>query len=177
MDENFFYPLYKEFDNAFFSKLKVAVVKGVEFRGDDKEKERFIKDLLVLQLIQDYRKHLKIVYKSMYGSDVNISKINQATDRLNFDFDTSWAVFKVEQELVKMGKNLLKHDLKLEGSNRRFNEFILRYLISVWLVDWIGPLYAILKMIETNKYILNLREVNKLLALWDFTRIFKNANN
>ena len=58
------------------------------------------------------------------------------------------------------------------GTDEEFNEFALRYLISIWLIDWEGPLYVLLQL--TKKGIVNLHELNDVLSMWDFTKIFDN---
>jgi hypothetical protein len=171
MKYEYFYPLYEQFDKDFFNKLKLAAAGNFVFSGTQEDKQNFLKDLLILQLIKDYRKHLKIVFKYL-DIKTDIEKINHDASKINFGFNTSWAKSKVEKELVAMGKKLIKAEIRLEGSDKKFNEFILRYLVSIWLVDWTGPLYAILKKLENDQYILDLREMNKILALWDFTGIF-----
>lgn len=52
---NLFYPLYDEFDRKFFAKLKIGVQNGFRFIGDKEEKVFFLKSLLVLQMLKDYR--------------------------------------------------------------------------------------------------------------------------
>ena len=42
--------------------------------------------------------------------------------------------------------------------------------ISIWLVDWAGPCFAILKVTEDG--IFDLKKCNEILTLWDFTGIF-----
>lgn len=173
MRDEYFYPLYEQLDKDFFNKLKFAVKEGFAFRGSDEDKQKFVKDLLVLQLIKDYRKHLRIIWK-YFDRDVDVAAINREASAINFGFDASWVFFKAEKELILLGKKLTKMDLKFEGSDKKFNEFVLRYLISIWLVDWSGPLYVILKKIEEDEGIVDLRELNKILSLWDFTGIFNN---
>ncbi len=171
MDEKLFYPLYKDFDKKFFRRLKFAVKNKYEFLGNDDEKSQFFTDLVVLQLIKDYRKHLEIVDKNL-SINTSIERINEETKHINFDFDTSWVSFKHEQEIINLAKKMPVKKFVLDGTVQGFNEFVLRYLFSIWLVDWQGPLYAILKYIE-NKKTIELKELNKILKLWDFTKIFK----
>jgi len=175
MKDEYFYPLYEQFDKDIFNSLKMAVKEGYSFSGDQKNKEKFFKDLILLQLVKDYRKHLKILVK-YFGRDTELAKINAAALKVNFTFDKSWAVFKAEKELITMAKEFEKQALTFEGSNKKFDEFVLRYLISIWLADWTGPLYAILKKIKNDNYTIDLRELNKILNLWDFTGIFNSEN-
>jgi hypothetical protein len=175
MKDEYFYPLYEQFDKDFFNKLKLAIINGFVFSGTQEEKQQFIKDLLNLQLIKDYRKHLKIIFKHL-DKKIDIAAINHDAVKVNFNFNNTRAKFKVEKELLVMGKRLAKADIRLEGSDKRFNEFLLRYLCSIWLVDWAGPLYAIFRKLGSDQYILDLREMNKILALWDFTGIFNFKN-
>jgi hypothetical protein len=171
MMDKYFYPLYEKFDKDFFNKLKLAVQSDFAFHGGQSDKGKFVKDLLILQLIKDYRKHLKIICKHL-DKKTDINLINGGTSKINFSFDTSWVDFKIEKEMISMAKRLKNADLTFKGSDKKFNEFVLRYLLTIWLADWIGPLYAILKKTENDKYIFDLRELNKLLSLWDFTGIF-----
>lgn len=172
MNENLFYPLYKDFDKKFFRKLKEATKNKYEFIGDDREKEKFLKDLIVLQLIKNYRKHLQVIDEYLLRQ-TDLLEINKQTRNLDFEFDTTWVTFKVEQELVDLARGLKTTELTLIGNDENYDEFVLRYLLSIWLVDWQGPLYAILKYIE-NKKTIEIKELNKILKLWDFTEIFKD---
>ena len=75
-----------------------------------------------------------------------------------------------DKEMGRLAKKLFSSPLKIIGSARQFDEFVLRYLISIWLVDWEGPLYALLQSTKNGKA--NLNELNTILALWDFKKIF-----
>lgn len=174
MNEQYFYPLYKEFDKNFFEQLKIAIEKQVQFKGSETDKQKFMKDLLMLQLIRDYRKHLKIIYKFLDQPYIEIPQINELTKANDFAFNTKWVIFKVEKDIISMAKRLKNQDIQIDGSNRQFDEFVLRYLATIWLVDWTGPIYAILKLLNNKKYIFDPREANRLLVNWDFTNIFNN---
>ena len=171
ISQKFFYPLYKDFEKKHFAKLLDAVKKKYEFVGGKDDKIFFIKSLLYYQLItKDYRKILVILDKHL-SPRTDIAKINSLIKQTRFETDLSWVKWLYEKEMIKLVNKLWRSkDMKIIGSSSQFNEFILRYLISIWLVDWAGPCFAVLKLNE--KRILDLKKANKILSLWDFTKIF-----
>ena len=172
MKQELFYPLYEDFDKKFFEKLKIAVDEKYEFVGSDNDKIFFTKCLFYYQLlVKDYRKLLEILYENL-SEKTNIRHINEIVKTTAFDSDSSWLTWKSEREMVDLVEVFYESDVKIVGTDKQFDEFVLRYLVSVWLVDWQGPLYA--SLILTKDKVINLSEINKVLSLWDFTRIFKD---
>ena len=171
LSQKFFYPLYHNFDQKLFLKLKKAVKNKYEFIGSEKDKIFFIQCLFYYQLLnKNYRQQLKIIYKNLEPK-TNLAEINQLTKKTTFKKDFSWVNWKTEKEMIKLVNKFWKDKkIKLIGTNQQFNEFILKYLVSIWLVDWSAPLYALL--IETKKGTINLKNCNKILSYWDFTDIF-----
>ncbi len=172
-NENLFYPLYKPFDKEMFGKLKKTVSEGCEFEGSNGDKQYFVKALLVFQLIHDYRAQLEIVNRYL-SKKVGLKQLNQEMQEFKFEIDRSWAVFKSQIEMIDNAKEVFSKDLTIMGNKFEYNEFVLRYLISIWLADWEGPLFAVLRKLKADNYTLKLNELNSLLSLWDFTSIFKN---
>lgn len=172
LSQKFFYPLYHDFDKRLFLKLKKAIKNKHQFIGTKKDKIFFIQCLFYYQLLnKDYRQQLKIIYKNLKPK-TDILKINKLIKNIDFKKNLSWVIWKNEKEMVELTNKFWKNKkIKLIGTDKQFNEFILRYLISVWLIDWSAPLYALL--IETKKSIINLKNCNKILSYWDFTNIFK----
>ena len=169
MKQGYFYPLYKPFDRQLFKKLQKAVKEKYKFTGNTKEKTFFIKCLFYYQLIRDYRAPLIIINKNLKKS-TSLTKINQETKKVDFTLDLSWVNFKHEKEMVKYAQEFSKAKIKIIGTDPEFDEFVLRYLVSIWLADWQGPLFAMLQ--ATKDKTVNLKTLNKLLELWDFTNIF-----
>ncbi len=173
LSQKFFYPLYHTFEQKLFVKLLGAVKKNYKFIGSDEEKIFFVKTLFYYQLInKDYRKHLHIIYRNL-SPKTNIGKINELTRKIEFEKDLSWITWLFEKDMVKLvNKFWCRKKIKFVGNDAQFNEFILRYLVSIWLVGWAGPLYALL--IATRDEEMDFKECNKILSLWDFTGVFKN---
>ncbi len=171
LTQEFFYPLYKDFDQKYFAKLVDAVKNEYEFTGSKGEKIFFLKSLFYYQLItKDYRKLLIILDENL-SSKTDIAKINNLIRESKFETDLSWIKWLYEKEMIKLVNKLWRSkNLKFVGDDLQFNEFILRYLVSIWLVDWAGPCFAILRATENE--IFNLKECNEILNLWDFTKIF-----
>lgn len=169
LTQKFFYPLYKSFDTNFFASLQKAIKDKYSFIGDDRDKVFFAKSLLCLQMIKDYRAPLRTIKKNL-AKKTDLKNINADIEASKFELDYSWAVWGHEKEMGRLAKKLLGSNLKIVGTDKEFDEFVLRYLISIWLVDWEGPLYALLVSTKNGKA--DLKEMNKILALWDFTKIF-----
>ncbi len=172
LSQKFFYPLYYDFDKRLFLKLKKGVKNKYQFIGTKKDKIFFIQCIFYYQLLnKDYRQQLKIISKNL-KLKTDISNINKSIKNINFKKDFSWVVWKYEKEMAELASKFWKNrKIKLIGTDKQFNEFILRYLISIWLIDWSAPLYALL--IETKSGTINLKNCNKILSYWDFTNIFK----
>jgi hypothetical protein len=167
--QNFFYPLIDEFDRDFFTSLQKAVKGKYTFVGDDNEKVFFVKSLLCFQMLKDYRTPLRAINENL-TKKTDLKTINDAIKSKGFVIDYSWAVWTRDKEMGRLAKKLFSSPFKIIGSTQQFDEFVLRYLISIWLVDWEGPLYALLQSTKNGKA--NLNELNKILGLWDFTKIF-----
>ena len=168
-DEKLFYPLFGQFEKKFFPKLKHAVAKGYHFEGSKKEKIFFFKTLLSLQMLKDYRAPLVAIDNNL-DSVTQLKSINDEIKRRNFQLDFSWVIWRHERMMARLARELLNREINLVGSSVDYNEFVLRYLVSIWLVDWEGPLYVLLQLTRFDN--VNLRMLNKALALWDFTGIF-----
>lgn len=169
LNESIFYPLYDDFDKDFFEKLKIAIKNKYSFKGDSEEKEYFIKTLLCLQMLKDYRAPLEAIAQNIQ-EEIDLKTINDQIRSKDYAIDSSWAVWKRDKIMGELAKKLYDSEIKIVGTDEGFDEFVLRYLVSIWLVDWEGPLYAILQLTKSGK--INLRELNGLLKLWDFTRLF-----
>lgn len=167
--QKFFYPLIDEFDRIFFASLQKAVKEQYTFVGDDDEKVFFVKSLLCFQMLKDYRTPLYAINDNL-TKKTSLKTINDAIRSKEFIIDYSWAVWTRDKDMGRLAKKLFSSPLEIVGTNEEFNEFVLRYLISIWLVDWEGPLYALLQSTKDGKA--NLDELNKILSLWDFTKIF-----
>ena len=158
-----------EFDRIFFASLKKAVKNHYNFIGTNDEKVFFVKSLLCFQMLKDYRAPLHAINDNLTKKTI-LKVINDAIKSNKFVIDYSWAVWTRDKEMGRLAKKLFSSPLKIVGTDEKFNEFVLRYLISIWLVDWEGPLYALLQSTKDGKA--NLDELNKILSLWDFTKIF-----
>ena len=169
LTQNFFYPLIDEFDRSFFANLQKAVKERYTFVGDDKEKVFFVKSLLCFQMLKNYRAPLYAINDNL-TKKTSLKSINDIIRSKEFVIDYSWAVWTRDKDMGRLAKKLFSSPFKIVGTDEEFNEFVLRYLISIWLVDWEGPLYALLQSTKDGKA--NLSELNKILSLWDFTKIF-----
>ena len=167
--QKFFYPLIDEFDRNFFASLQKAVKERYIFVGDDDEKVFFAKSILCFQMLKDYRAPLYAINDNL-AKKTSLKAINDIIKSKEFVIDYSWAVWTRDKDMGRLAKKLFSSPLEIIGTNEEFNEFVLRYLISIWLVDWEGPLYALLQSTKDGK--VNLDELNKILSLWDFTKIF-----
>ena len=171
ISQKFFYPLYYDFDKKFFNKLNKGVKEKQSLVGSGEDKIFFIKSLFYYQLInKEYRKSLEIIHDNLTPK-TDIKKINKLIKTIEFKEDLSWVNWLNEKEMIKLVKKFWRHKkIKIIGTNKQFDEFVLRYLISVWLVDWGAPLFALLQ--STKDGIINLKECNQILSFWDFTKIF-----
>jgi len=169
LTQNFFYPLIDKFDRNFFASLQKAVKENYVFVGTDEEKVFFVKSLLCFQMLKDYRAPLYAINDNL-TKKTSIKVINDIIKSKEFAIDYSWAVWTRDKDMGRLAKKLFSSPLKIVGTDEEFNEFVLRYLTSIWLVDWEGPLYALLQSTKNGKA--NLNELNKILSLWDFTKIF-----
>jgi len=170
MQEKHFYPLYKQFDRKFFGKLRLAIKNNYKFTGDQEDKRLFVKYLIYYQLnSKDYRQNLKIVNKQLKPI-TDIKKINRWIEKVKFNKDTSWAIFSIDKDLIKLAKKFYRSKTKLISAGKDYNEFILRYLVSLWLAGWQAPLYPLLIEMQTGK--IDLKKLNKILSLFDLTKIF-----
>ena len=169
LTQKFFYPLYKQFEKDFFASLLNAINENYSFIGNEEDKVFFVKCLLCLQMIKDYRAPLESIKENL-SKKTDLKIINDAIKSKEFIIDYSWAVWTHEKEMGRLAKNLFSSPLEIIGTNEEFNEFVLRYLISIWLVDWEGPLYALLQSTKDGK--VNLDELNTIISLWDFIKIF-----
>ena len=120
-------------------------------------------------MLQDYRRPLQTVKKHL-AKKTDLKTINKEIKSMDFKIDYSWAIRGRDKDMGQLAKKFFKSNPKIIGTDKEFNEFILRYLLSIWLIDWEGPLYALL--LSTKNNIINLKELNDILALWDFTEIF-----
>ena len=152
-----------------------AIKNKYEFIGSEEDKVSFVKSLFYYQLMtKDYRKILVILDKNL-SPKISIPKINDLVRETRFETDLSWIKWLYEKEMITLVKKFWQsNNLRLVGNHLQFNEFVLRYLVSIWLVDWAGPCFAILKATEDE--VLNLNECNEILDLWDFTKIFASYN-
>ncbi len=164
-----FYPLIHKFDRDFFASIQRAVKEKYTFVGDDNEKIFFVKSLLCFQMLRNYRVPLYAI-KGNLAKKTELKIINSIIKTKNFKIDYSWAVWTRDKEMGRFAKKLFNSNLIIIGTNKEFDQFVLRYLISIWLVDWEGPLYVLLQLTKDGKA--NLDELSKALALWDFTKIF-----
>ena len=169
LTQKFFYPLIDEFDRIFFANLQKAVKERYTFVGDDEEKVFFVKSLLCFQILEDYRLPLYAINDNL-AKKTSLKFINDVIRSKEFIIDYSWAVWTRDKDMGRLAKKLFNSPLDIVGTDEEFNEFVLRYLISIWLVDWEGPLYALLQSTKDGKA--NLSELNQILSLWDFTKIF-----
>lgn len=169
LKQKFFYPLIEDFDKNFFKMLQVAVKERYEFVGNNEDKIFFIKTLLCFQILKDYRAPLHVIKKYL-RKKINLKIINEKIKAKNFEIDYSWAVWTRDKEMGKLAEKFFKSNPKIIGTDNEFNEFVLRYLVSIWLAGWEGPLYAILQSAKDGTVHLN--ELNEILSLWDFTKIF-----
>ena len=176
LTQKFFYPLYDKFDQNFFASLEKAVKLRYEFVGDNDEKVFFVKSLLCFQMLKDYRAPLYPIHDNL-TKKTDLKAINDALKSQGFSAGGSLAdkllsVFqwKRDKEMGRLAKKFFKTNVKIIGTDNAFDEFVLRYLVSIWLVDWEGPLYAVLQ--STKDGTVRLKELNEILALWDFTKIF-----
>lgn len=169
--QKFFYPLYALFDKKFFAKLNTAVKDKYIFVGSAEDKTYFVKSLFYHQLInKEYRKPLKMIYRHL-KPQTNLKVINQLIESAEMKEDLSWVNWQNEKEMIKLATAFWRRKkVEIIGTDEEFNEFVLRYLISAWLIDWIAPLYALLKSTKGGK--INLRECNEIISFWDFTKIF-----
>ena len=172
LSQKFFYPLFNTFDKDFFTSLKKAIKEKYTFIGNDDEKVFFVKSILCFQMLKDYRAPLYSINDNL-TKKTNLKIINDTIKSKDFVIDYSWAVWKRDKIIGRLAKKLFSSQLKIVGSDKEFDEFVFRYLISIWLVDWEGPIYAILQEIKNGKA--NLKELNKILSLWDFTKIFTSS--
>lgn len=157
------------FDRIFFVSLKKAIKDKYSFVGSNAEKVFFVKSLLCFQMIKDYRAPLRAINDNL-TKKTDLKVINDTISSNGFVIDYSWAVWTRDKEMGRLAKKLFSSPLKIVSTDKEFDEFVLRYLISIWLVDWEGPLYALLQSTKSGKA--NLSELNKILDLWDFTKIF-----
>ena len=169
--QKFFYPLIDKFDRNFFASLKKAIKGHYNFVGTDAEKVFFVKSLLCFQMLKDYRAPLRAINDNL-TKKTDLKVINDAIKSNKFVIDYSWAVWTRDKEMGRLAKKLFSSPLKLIGTDKEFDEFVSRYLISIWLIDWEGPLYALLQSTKSGKA--NLDELNKILSLWDFTKNFSS---
>lgn len=173
-NQHLFYPLYKEFEQKHFKDLTVAVEQHYSFVGSEEDKEFFLKCLLCLQVSKDYRSPLAALSQNL-TKETNVAVINEEVRNKGFEIDYSWALWLSEKEIGAMAEKLFSNKLEIIGTQDEYNEFVLRYLISIWLVAWEGPLYAVLKQIEKSGKA-DLKELNKIMSVWDFTEIFKTSS-
>lgn len=167
--QELFYPLIDNFDKSFFTSLQKAVKDKYTFMWDLDEKIFFLKWLLCFQMLKDYRTPLYAI-KDNLGENTDIKVINDIIKSKAFTIDYSWAVWNRDKDMGELVKRIFNSPLDIIGTNGEFNEFVLRYLISIWLVDWEWPLYALLQLTKGGEA--NLDKMNKILSLWDFTKIF-----
>jgi len=167
--QKIFYPLTSQLGRNFFANLKKAVKNHYTFIGNNTEKVFFVKSLLCFQMLKDYKTPIRPIYDNL-TKKTDLKIINNAVKTNKFIFDYSWAVWVYEKEMGQLAKKLLNSPLKIISTNKQFDEFVLRYLITVWLADWEGPLYALLQSTKNGRA--NLKELNKVLSLYDFTKIF-----
>lgn len=171
ISQKFFYPLYHDFDKQFFAKLNVAVKQQYSFAGSKQDKVSFVKSLFYYQLInKEYRKSLKIIHKHL-APQTDLKVINHSIKKTEFKKDLSWVTWLYEKEMIKLVDKFWHHnEVAIVGTDKQFDEFVLRYLVSIWLIDWIAPLFALLKSTEGGT--INLTECNEIISFWDFTKIF-----
>jgi hypothetical protein len=171
IDKNLFYPLYKEFDKEFFKSLLVGIEKKYSFIGSAEEKSIFFKNLLILQMLKDYRSPI-LAIKEGLKQETEIKSLNQIIESQNYRLDYSWANWGHEKEMGRFAEDLISNTLTLKGNQEQYDELVLRYLLSIWLVDWEGPLYALLKITHRGGEH-TIEDLIRILELWDFTGIFK----
>lgn len=168
--EELIYPLVDEFDRKFFNTLKIGIVNKYRFAGDIEDRKYFFKSLLCFQLIKDYRAPLIILSKYISES-TELALVNKELKDLNFQLDFSWMVWKRDKMMGESLRQFFDKDIEIVGTDKEYDEFVLRYLVSIWLVDWEGPLFVIANLVEQGG--VNLSELNKVLDMWDFTKLFK----
>lgn len=171
------YPLYKEIDFVAYSILE-KIGKSKEYPkiiGSKSEINDFIKLLVVSQKLKDYRRLRDIVLSRLGGEKLDVPMIlSESRDiKIIEGVDESWAIFQQDKRICELIDNFYKSKIEFEGNDTEIIEFIIRFILSQLLQDWRGPLMAILLGFLSNKNI-RVGELNNLLKIWDYTKIFKN---
>lgn len=166
------YPLYEKWDRDcynFIVKL-VRQKRDLKILGKKEEINQFLKLLIQSQKMDNWRKFLKIVLKSIYLKQINTTKILKQKFPIPKGYGR-WVIFREHKEISDFLDNFEKKNLQFIGNNKEIVEFVLRYILAQLLLEWKSSIYA-MKEIIGNSLRIRLRLLNKVLSEFDYTNVF-----
>lgn len=172
------YPLYEAADRLAYSTLE-KIGKSQSYPkliGSAGEINEFLTLLILSQKMKEYRIFRDITLGEFEKDRVDIPNILDEGKSLQIPrgVDESWAVFTQDKRLCELTDHFRDSRTEFQGTNDEIVEFVIRFLLSQLLMDWRGPLMAVL-LECTKKHNVQISKLNDLLKNWDHTGIFKTA--
>lgn len=169
------YPLYKESDKTTYALLEKwgKSQKYPGLVGSQEEINTFLKRLILSQKMKDYRKFRDIALTEFKKKEANIPLLLKQSKNLEIPrgIDKSWAIFLQDKRLCELMDQFQDATVEFIGTNDRISEFVVRFLLTQLLLDWRGPLMAVLLECLEDKEI-KIKRLNNFLKKWDYTTIF-----
>jgi len=160
-----------------YSTIAVLVRTGSlpRFEGERPEINGFLNRLIINQRSRDWDRLFGFVLDELRYGRINAGKFNEL---IRARPPSAMARPSVAQhpELGRRIMALEKTSAWFEGSSEQAMEFVLRFFLSQTTSEWSTALDTIVKK-ATDGGPVNLTEMNKLLKVWDYTRLFdRNIN-
>lgn len=166
------YPLYDKWDKDCYKLIvKLANQKQIPIiLGTKDEINEFLKLLIQSQKMDNWRKFLRIILKSISSKQIDIPKILKQKFQIPKDYE-KWVIHREHKELSNFLDKLGKRRPHFIGSDEETVEFILRFTLAQQLLDWKGSLLAIKEIINKKSQV-KLKHLSKILSEFDYTRVF-----
>jgi hypothetical protein len=170
------YPLYKDSDRIAYSLFENIGKSGKypEIIGTESEVNDFLKLMIVSQKSKNYRQFRDIAIEEIKSGRIDVPALLEKGKNLEYvkGVDESWAIFQQDKRICELIDAFYDAKIKFEGKNREIAEFIIRFFLSQLLQDWRGPKMAVVLECLNDKKV-KVSKLNKLLKIWDYTKIFK----
>jgi len=116
-----------------------------------------------------------MIFKEFKKGKVSITQLLAKGKEINIPrgVDESWAIFTQDKRICELLDKFADMEIIFIGTTAEKLEFVKKYMLTQLLQDWRGPkLVVVIEAIECKQ--VNISELNKLLSLWDFTKIFSS---
>jgi len=155
-----------------YSTIAVLVRTGSlpRFEGEKSEINGFLNRLIINQKSKDWDRLFGFVLDELRYGKINAGRYNELI-RARPPSPMARPPVAQHPELGRRIMALEKNPTWFEGTPEQAMEFVLRFFLSQTTAEWSTALDAIAKK-ATDGGPVNLDEMNRLLKVWDYTRLF-----